>query len=324
MWRCPACGGEDARQTHRFNVADAASTFVRPWVDQARYRELVQCITTLWGADEVRLVRCGDCGLRSADPFVAGDAKFYELAFGRESIHRYPASRWEYELTEAVITSTTGSVLEIGAGDGVFQRGVIAKGVDPSRLHATEFGDHGRQMLGDLGVNVTATDFRELPAATHAVVCGHQVFEHLDGLHEAFDAFDRLTAPDAIVAVSVPNGTHIARAEAAGGLMDMPPTHVSTWNPNAFNAVARRHGWSVADYQEEPISRVRSAKELAISRTLQARTQHKSLPALAERARAPRARYILTAATAAAKLPFAYLASSVPCGGSVWVAMKRA
>jgi SAM-dependent methyltransferase len=216
-------------------------------------------------------------------------------------------------------------VFEIGAGDGAFQRSAIAEGVDPSRLHATEFSAHGREALRDLGVSVTADDFRDLSAADHAVVCGHQVFEHLDGLDRAFDAFDRLTAPDGVVAVSVPNGTHVERAETAGGLVDMPPNHISTWGPAAFDAAAHRHGWRVVDYQEEPISRSAAAKQLAMERVLQARTKRASLPALAERwSPSPRARYVAMAAAAGAKLPFAYLASSLPTGGSMWVAMKRA
>jgi SAM-dependent methyltransferase len=325
MWRCPACGEADAHQIHLVGVADAASNFVRPWVDPGRHGDLVECIATLWGVNEVRIVRCGDCGLRSADPFVAGDARFYALAYGRESVHPYPVSRWEYQLTRAVIASTTGSVFEVGAGDGAFQRSAIAEGVDPSRLHATEFSERGRRALRELGVSVTADDFRDLPAASHAVVCGHQVFEHLDGLDRAFDAFDRLTAPDGIVAVSVPNGPHVERAEAAGGLVDMPPNHISTWRPTAFDAIARRHGWKVADYQEEPTSRPRAAKQLAMERALQARTKQASFPALAERwSPSPRARYVAMAAAAGAKLPFAYLASSVPTGGSTWVAMNRA
>ena len=324
MWRCPACGGKHAHQTHRVGVTDAASNFVRPWVDGARHSDLVDCIGALWTADEARIVRCADCGLRSADPFVAGDAKFYALAYGRESVHPYPVSRWEYKLTRAVIASTAGSVFEIGAGDGAFQRSAIAEGIDRSRLHATEFSDHGRQALRELGVSVTAEDFRDLPAANHAVVCGHQVFEHLDGLDRAFDAFDRLTAPNGIVAVSVPNGTHVERAEAAGGLVDMPPNHISTWGLAAFEALAGRHGWRVADYQQEPISRPRAAKELAMARALQSRTKPASFPALAERwSPSPRARYVAMAAAAGAKLPFAYLASSVPTGGSMWLAMKR-
>jgi SAM-dependent methyltransferase len=324
MWRCPGCGGGDAHQTHRLSVADAALYFVRPWVDRARHSELVDCITTLWGADEARLVRCGDCGLRSADPFVAGNANFYGLAYGRDSAHPYLAWRWEYQLTEALVTSTTGTVLEIGAGDGAFQRSIIVAGVDPSRLFATEFSAGGRRALGGLGVSVTDVDFRELPAANHAVVCGHQVFEHLDDLDAAFDAFDRLTSPDGVVAVSVPNGLNTERFEAAGGELDMPPNHVSTWGLTAFSAAAGRRGWKVADFREEPVSRVSAAKTLAKAWTFRARERQTSFPALVER-RSPSAgvRYGLMAASAVARLPLAYVASSVRYGGAIWVAMRR-
>jgi len=322
---CPACGGTNAHYSQRLTALDAASNFVRPWADEKRHGELVKCIAGLWGSDEARLVGCGDCGLRSADPFVGGDANFYALAYGRQSLHPYPGWRWEYGLTQAVITSTTGTVLEIGAGDGAFQRKIIAEGVEPSRLHATEFNDGARQALRALGVSVGAADFRDSPPATHSVVCGHQVFEHLGDLNQAFEAFERITAPDGVVAVSVPNGAHSLRQEAAGGQIDMPPNHVSTWNVRAFRALAERHGWQVSDYREEPISRLRSAKLLAMSRAFRARTRRASLPALAERwAPSPRARYMLMGVSAASKFPLAYWASAVPCGGSVWVAMKRA
>jgi 2-polyprenyl-3-methyl-5-hydroxy-6-metoxy-1,4-benzoquinol methylase len=327
MWRCPGCGGGDARQTHLLSVADAARTFVRPWVDPARYRELVECISNLWGANEARLVRCGNCGLRVCDPFVAGDAHFYELAYGRESAHPYPGWRWEYQHTERLVTSTAGTVLEIGAGDGAFQRTLIAAGVDPLRLHATEFSVAARRALKALGVSVVDVDFRELPAANHSVVCGHQVLEHLDNLDTAFHAFDRLTSPDGVVAVSVPNGVSIERMEAAGGQLDAPPNHVSAWRLTAFTAAAGRRGWKVVDYREQPVSRVAAAKALATSRTFQARHRKTSFPALAERlAPSARARYGLMAASSLARFPMAYLASSVPYGsyGALWVAMSRA
>lgn len=324
MWRCPACGGTDAHQTHRLEVFDAATNFVRPWVDPVRHGDLVERIGTLWGADDVRLLRCHNCGLRSADPFVAGDADFYALAYGRKSFHPYPASRWEYGLTREVVAAATGRILEIGAGDGAFQRSVLADGMDPARLHATEFNDDARSSLRELGVTVTAGDFRDLPVADHAVVCGHQVFEHLDGIAESFDAFSRLTAPDGVVVLSVPNGSHVERTETAGGLVDMPPNHISTWGKPAFDAAARRHGWKVTGYREEPVGRVRAAKELAISRSFQDRARRSSLPALAERwSPSPRVRYVATAAAAAVKLPGSYMTACEPHGGSLWVQMRR-
>lgn len=305
-------------------MSDAALHHVRPWVEPNRYNELVECISALWGRDEVSLVRCGDCQLRSADPFVAGDANFYALAYGSESAHPYGVTRWEYQFTQEVITATAGTVMEIGAGDGAFQRRVIDAGVDPARLYATEFSVLGRRALAGLGVSVTDADFRELPAANHRVICAHQVFEHLDNLDAAFDAFDRLTSTDGVVAVSVPNGLNQERTEAAGGLLDMPPNHVSTWGLTALSAAASRHGWKVADFREEPISRLSAAKSLAQSRTFRARQRQTSFAALAERwSPSARARYALMAANAVTRLPRAYMAPPPYYGGAVWAAMSR-
>jgi SAM-dependent methyltransferase len=324
MWQCPACGGENSRETHQVHVNDAAMYFVRPWIDRSRYDQLVQCITDLWGTETARLVRCADCALRSADPFVAGDQEFYALAYGQESFHPYPGQRWEYQLTQALIKETEGPVLEIGAGNGAFQRSIVAAGVDPSRLHATEYNQRAREALLELGVTVTATDFREMDSANYAVVCGHQVFEHLSNLDETFQAFDRLAAQDGFVALSVPDGTTVLKTESAGGEFDMPPNHVSTWCFTALDAAARRRGWRVAAYHEERIPRLTSARNLAVGRTVQARTRHSSFSALIERqSSSPRSRYLFSAIPAIAQLPAIWRRTNEAHGASIWVALKR-
>ncbi len=324
MWQCPACGGGNSRETHQVHVNDAAMYYVRPWVDLARYEQLVQCIMDLWGTDTARLIRCADCALRSADPFVAGDQTFYALAYGQESLHPYPGQRWEYQFTKALIRETQGPVLEIGAGDGAFQRCIVAAGVNPSRLHATEYNVRVRQALIEIGVTATATDFRELDGADYAVVCGHQVFEHLSDLDETFKAFDRLAAPDGVVALSVPDGITMLKTEAAGGEFDMPPNHVSTWCFTALDAAARRRGWRITAYHEERLSRLRSARNLAVGRIFQARTRHSSLPSRIERwSSSPRSRYLLSAASAVAQLPTLWRLTNDPHGASIWVAFKR-
>jgi hypothetical protein len=324
MWKCPACGGTEEGYALRVTATDAALNFVRPWVDRSRHDELVKCIRNLWMAEEARLVKCVRCGLRSADPFVGGNSRFYELAFGRGSLHPYPMSRWEFKLTQALISNTSGSVLEIGSGSGAFVRHLIAEGGDAARLHATEFNEEGQSILRSMGVTVEASDFRELAQADHSVLCGHQVFEHLGDLEQTFDAFDRLTAPTGIIALSVPNGRNILRTEAVGGQIDMPPNHVSTWVYGALDAVARRYGWRIIDYREEPISRLRATRELTKSRTFQARTQANSYASLVERwANSPRSRFVLTATAALVRLPSSAVASTQPHGGSLWVAMTR-
>jgi 2-polyprenyl-3-methyl-5-hydroxy-6-metoxy-1,4-benzoquinol methylase len=324
MWKCPGCGAGQADETHRLNKSDAACHFVRPWVDATRHAQLADCIGDLWGKDEARLLRCRGCGLRSADPFVAGSPEFYSIAYGRESFHAYPGWRWEFRLTQALVEATTGTVLEIGAGDGAFQRRLIEAGVDPKRLYATEYSSDGRRQLKQLGVSVVDVDFRDLPSAEHSVVFAHQVFEHLDSLDAVFNAFGSLTAPNGSVALSLPNGLNKVRTEGVGGQVDAPPAHISTWQLSALEAAAKCRGWEIVDFKEEQVSRFAAAKALAISRTFQARQSEKSLAALFEKlAPTPRVRYGLSALNAASRIPSGYLASRNPRGAVIWVLMRK-
>lgn len=294
-------------------------------MEPERYARLVACIDSLWGSSEARLVHCGQCKLRTSDPFIAGTTEFFSLAYGRQSLHAYPSWRWEYQHTQKVVERTAGTVLDVGAGDGAFQRKLINAGVDRSRLFATEYNAGAREALLGLGVTVTNADLTELPPANHAVICGHQVIQHLADLDGLFQAFGLLTAHDGVVALSVTNGRHKMRQEAAGGLIDMPPNHISTWQRSAFVASADRRGWKLIGYQEQAVSRFESAKALAISKTFQSRQRSSSLAALAERhAPTAQARHKITALSAASRLPQILVTSNESFGGSIWVLLKRA
>lgn len=325
MWRCPSCGASDAWGVRTVSVSESARYFVRPWAEPERYSQLEDCIRRLWGSEEARLISCGSCGLRSADPFVAGSPEFFSLVYAKQSQHPYPSWRWEYQFTRAVVQSTAGSVLDIGAGDGGFQRQLIDAGVDPSRLYASEYNAEARQVLNNLGVTATGVDLRELPPADHAVVCGHQVIQHLSDLDGVFRAFRSLTAESGLIALSVSNGDHKARQEAAGGLIDMPPNHISTWRYSAFVSAASRRGWKVIDYKEQTLSRIASAKALAVSKTHRARQSPKSLTAFLDRhSPSPHIRFRLMALSAAVRFPPSYIMNSENAfGGSIWVLMGR-
>lgn len=254
---------------------------------------------------------------------MAGSKTFYELAYGRASYHAYPEWRWEYGLTQEVIPAR-GTILEIGAGDGAFQRKLIAGGVDPSRLYTTEYSPVGQKKLREMGLQVYGSDIRELDPADHSLICGHQVFEHLDGLDEVFHAFDRLTSGSGVVALSVPNGPNILQTESKGGLIDMPPNHVSTWTKAAFESLAGRHGWRVAKFRSQPTTRSKSATALATSRAFQDRISSNSLAARLERhIESPHARYAVMAMAAAAKWPSSYKRIERAQGASLWVLLSR-
>jgi hypothetical protein len=201
---------------------------------------------------------------------------------------------------------------------------LMRSGIAPSHLFATEYNQNARQELLKLGVSASDQDIRDLPPAKHAVVCGHQVIQHLADLDGVFRAFNSLTALDGVVALSISNGKHKANQEAAGGLFDMPPNHISTWRRSSFEQAAMKRGWKVVDYEEQEIARLAARRALAVSRTHRSRREPGSITSLLDRyAPSPRIRYGLMAACALARLPRACMTTDGPFGGSIWVLMQR-
>ena len=68
---------------------------------------------------------------------------------------------------------------------------------------------------------------------------------------------EQLTRPGASIFIAVPNSRWVAYREETGSLMDLPPTHIGRWTPEAFAAAASRHGLSLVAHDVEPLSPLR-------------------------------------------------------------------
>jgi len=121
---CPVCHKHcDAKPLYRYTVFQAASHFCPPGRDASRYERLVTCIRRLWKGDECVILRCGNCGFSFGHPFVGGEHEFYRILHEQKG---YPTWRWDYDvaLAEALMKFPGGKVLDVGAGVGMFLRGL--------------------------------------------------------------------------------------------------------------------------------------------------------------------------------------------------------
>ncbi len=288
---CPACRHTDGRLLYTTMSAEATQHYVRLATDPARHEALQAHIETLWGKNEARLVRCDTCGLTFCDPFVAGDERFYTLAYERDT---YPQHRWEFGVTRDDIARRRASgdlpasprVLEVGAGDGAFVRTIAPSPVAAGQITCTEYSAYGRERLAAEGVRVLADDVRVLGPehdGAYDVIALFQVFEHMADLDALVGAFDRLLRPGGIVYVSVPNGLRIDLQEQCGGLLDMPPNHTGRWTRSAFEAFAGRHGWRVADHRVESDTRLARLRAHVEQRFMRSRQQEGTVAAALER-----------------------------------------
>ena len=201
---CPVCRSKKVAMVHRVVAEAAARHFLDPRRHGERFRDLCDHIASLWGQDHCFICRCVDCGFGFADPYIAGDAKFYSLAYQREP-GDYPTHKWDHDIAIDTLQRCAAAhggrstrLLEVGAGDGAFIRRIAPSLVDPAAILCTDYGDYGTAELRKLGVRVVQGDIREIPLGVHDrfdVVCLFQVLEHLDRLPELFTRLWTITSP---------------------------------------------------------------------------------------------------------------------------------
>lgn len=328
---CPACGAacRDAALRH-FSADEAAQHFVLREEFPQAHAELVPHIRALWGGEHCALQACAACGLQFAWPFVAGDGRFYNLAYPYSD---YPPQRWEFLQTVDALAATPlppGRLLEIGAGFGHFLRQVSPRFVAPGQVLAIEYNDTARAKLQGMGFEAHGVDIRAPQFAAHrgqvAALCLFQVLEHMDGLDALLARLNELLVPGGRVFIAVPHIARIMHNESHGSLLDMPPNHISRWTETAFRAFAARAGWTLTDFRVEP-QRWRDfvKQDLVYSHMRRAQVSG----SLANRIRGRRRTKLRVAleglaalAAVPARLPGWVQAAGQPLGDSVWVQLQ--
>ena len=270
---CPVCGCTRGKQLWSVDSRQSARHFVLPEADPQRYEELAAHIALLWQSDRCRVVRCDCCRFCFSWPFVAGDARFYALAYPN---HGYPKWKWEYDAALDWIAegqTSQRNLLEIGAGNGAFAAALIKRGFAKDRIVCTEFSAGGRAAINDLGIRCLPDDIRNLSGpdwdGRFDLVCMFQVLEHMDRLDELFARLASLIRPGGRLIAAVPNPAMIEFNELNGALRDMPPCHVGRWNAESFDQIGRRFGFHLSNSAVEPGRWMSMAKQFVGYRLLQ-------------------------------------------------------
>lgn len=255
---CPACTRVCANGPDRhFDVDEAAQHFVLREEYPQRHYELVQHIRDLWASDRCASWTCRACGMGFAQPFVAGDGAFYNMAY---PYTHYPERRWEFEasirsLDDAALVD--GPVLEIGSGFGWFLRRLAPRFVAFDQIVSLEFNEQATPRLSAMGCHVHSCDVRDRVLDKYsgqlAAVFMFQVLEHMDDLDALIVRLNDLVRPGGDIFVAVPNKQRLDFNAAHGSLLDMPPNHLSQWTTTALRAFAARAGWRVSALQREPL-----------------------------------------------------------------------
>jgi len=251
----------------------AAQHFVLQENDSERFLELVSHIESLWGQNTCEVVECNKCGFCYCDPYIAGDERFYSLAYVRSG---YPTWKWEFQVTYDVLNQssmTDAKLLEIGAGDGAFVRKIAEYLLPKENILCTEFSEYGRHQIQTFGIKCLSEDVRNLSSAVIEksvdIVCMFQVLEHMDRLEALFRKLNWLLKRGGSLFIAVPNPSRIEFNELNGALLDMPPNHIGRWNRRCFEEIGNRNGFLIEDYKVEKSNFISAAKTFIIYRVKQ-------------------------------------------------------
>ncbi len=266
--QCPVCNRHIASHLRRVSSKEAAQHFVLYEKYPVRFLELASHIEALWEKDVCEVVQCGNCGFCFSNPYVAGDARFFKLAYGE--LASYPQWKWEFQETYEVIKTLYKSdfkLMDIGAGDGAFVKR-LAEGILPiNNITCIEFPDYGRKQILDYGIKCLNEDVRSIcdvnPDLSDSfdIICMFQVLQHLDGLDILFHKLNCLLKTGGSLFVALSNPKRIAFNEEYGALLDMPPSHIGRWNIRCFEVVAEQYGFSVDTYKIQPFEFIPMAKQ---------------------------------------------------------------
>ena len=332
--RCPICGRSEAEVLWSVDAAQVTGMALLSERDPGRAQALQAHIESLWGARDCRIVRCRNCTFEFADPFVAGDARFYELIY---EDFAYARRKWDWRVTAERLRALVpgpkapdAMLLEVGAGSGAFLRELVPEILRPDQVVCTEFNPEALSRLRELGVRAEAGDFRALDASLDgriSFLCMFHVLEHLDGPEAAFERLTRLATPDARMFISLPNPLNAAFHEERDVWLEWPPHHVGRWPRRAFEVIGERFGWELVEHRIEPVGAARFLALFALSRMLQRSRKHGSLSRRARLLEDRRLRMLacapLLALEAARAVPVLSHLGGADLGRSHWVEMRR-
>jgi SAM-dependent methyltransferase len=225
---CPITGAPAVRRIHGVS----ASVIVDIW----RYTQGVDVRRLFEGIDRITLYE-SSTGLVFFEPRVIGDGAFYDRYYSRWNFPTRSGRRVDYR-TAASFIPDGAKVIDVGCGPGVF------------RQHLSHASYRGLDPYADDADDVVIKETLEAHAAKHAgaydVATAFHVIEHVADPRRHAELMAQLIRPGGLLILAAP--LHPSPlTEIPNFPINIPPHHVTWWNPGAFSALARELGLEVVE-----------------------------------------------------------------------------
>lgn len=236
---CPITGKPALRRIHGVSA--------RVIEDIWRHGQGVDVKHLFRGIDRVHLYE-SPTGLVFFEPKVVGDGAFYDAYYRRWDVHAgltaWSERRVDYQ-TAATFVPDGARVIDVGCGPGVFRQHLPHAhytGLDPYALDAD-----------DAVIKETLEAYAAAHPGEYDVATAFHVIEHVpDPLRHA-KLMARLLKPGGLLILAAP--LHPSPLTEIPNLpINIPPHHVTWWNPSAFTALAGEIGLEVVRADVLPAS----------------------------------------------------------------------
>lgn len=216
--------------------------------------------------DAYTLFRCDRCEVHFWDP-MKGPGETWYVSSEDYRVNRYQPEpgAWRFRMFLELKGGTGMRLLDVGCGTGELvaaarDRGYEAMGVDfdPGAIQLAR-STHGLSKVFHQDVRGLDHQFRR---SWFDVITFFEVLEHLEDPRRFLLDVRRLLKPSGRIAMSVPNRDRHLDTLGDG---DLPPHHLSQWNPASLERFLVENGFQVLQISQQPLDSEEVARYLKLT-----------------------------------------------------------
>jgi 2-polyprenyl-3-methyl-5-hydroxy-6-metoxy-1,4-benzoquinol methylase len=230
---CPITGKPARRRIHGVSA--------RVVEDIWRYAQGVNVKHLFNGVDRVTLFE-SPTGLVFFEPRIVGDGDFYQAYYDKWDVYgRLDAladTRCDFKRAAEFIEAGA-KVVDVGCGPGVFRRHL-------NHAHYSGLDPYAGSDADDVVIRETLEAHAETMSESYDVATAFHVIEHVPDPRRHAELMVRLLKPGGLLILAAPLYPS-PLSEIPNLPMNIPPHHVTWWNPSAFAALAAELGLEVIE-----------------------------------------------------------------------------
>lgn len=230
---CPITGKPALRRIHGVSA--------RVVEDIWRFAQGVDVKHLFKGVDRITLYE-SPTGLVFFEPRIVGDGAFYEGYYEQWDVHAQlndsAETRVDYKRAASFIPAGA-KVVDVGCGPGVFRRHL-------AHAHYTGLDPYAGPNVDDVVIRETLEEHAEKRAESYDAATAFHVIEHVPDPRRHAELMVRLLRPGGLLILAAP--LHPSPLTEIPNLpINIPPHHVTWWNPSAYIALAAELGLEVVE-----------------------------------------------------------------------------